>query len=150
MQKYGNALGFAELSPPKIASELFSLLKPGDKVAVLGRFHKSFDNSARDKIVDALQRRGLVVRVIENQTSPEDFCFLKSAQKELVGTYRSSFVRWAVYLGDAKLSRLYSLNYTGTRNMHGENFFQAVAYPWTHPSIRSRLRYELYQSEEVL
>lgn len=75
--------GFKELSPNQTAADLFGHLKPGEKVAIVTRF------SAKQAkpYTDALEQRGLKVRVIEGQSGTEDFCFLMSAQKEIIGKH---------------------------------------------------------------
>lgn len=58
----------------------------------------------------ALQAKGIQIRLIDNQTGVQDFCFMTKAQKELVGKEFSTFMRWSSLLGNATLSRLYSLD----------------------------------------
>ena len=100
-------LGFWELSANKTAYELYAHLKPGDKVAITTRFGGQYV----EPYVTALEERGLKVRVITNQSAVEDFCFLLSAKKELTGTLKSTFVKWAALLGDMEHVELYYLNY---------------------------------------
>ena len=75
-------MGFVELSPHQIAHDLFGHLKPGEKVAITGRFVTSGRIS---EVVTALESRGLIVRQIAGEDPMSDFCFLKSAKKKLVG-----------------------------------------------------------------
>ena len=79
MPSAGKDLGFEELSPEKIANELFRDLVPGDKVAITTRI----DDRRVQEVVSTLQKRGLVVRVIANQQDFQDFCFLITPSKLL-------------------------------------------------------------------
>lgn len=76
---------------------------PGEKVAITTRF----GGTHVKPYIQALERRGLQARVVEGQSGVQDFCFLLSAQKELVGTRKSTFVQWAAWLGGAKQVELY-------------------------------------------
>jgi hypothetical protein len=128
-------------------------LQPGDKVAITSK-HSNNDSSVQ-RIVQALEEeRGLKVRVIENQFDFQDFCFLMKAQKELVGMVRSTYVKRASYLSDAKTIRWYVLdNNPGLlragHTLGSSNVLQEFNYSWTHPDLQSRIRLELYQSEEL-
>lgn len=138
MPRVGKRKGYEELSPNKIAWELFGHLNPSDKIAVATRF--GGDNVA--PYVSALEERGLQVRVIQNQTGTEDFCFLMSARKELVGSLLSTYVDWAAYLGDTKRVNLYRVLSPNTR---------ARSFPlfnWTHPKLKDRVYAKVYKSEE--
>jgi hypothetical protein len=150
MQHYRNFLGempfqatlkgFHELSPYRIAHELFADLSPGDKIAITTRFIDKNPESYKtiSEIARHLELRGFRVRVVGNQTGVEDFCFLQKAQKELVGTGLSSFVRWAAYLGQASNIRLYFLNENGNSSISPTK--------WNHPqrSPDVRIKYEYF------
>ena len=138
MPKRGKRMGYEELSPEKTATELFAHLNSSDKLAITTRF-------GGDKVapyVSALEQRGLKVRVIENQTGTQDFCFLMTAQKEVVGTYLSTFVNWAAYLGAMKRANLYRVMSPQTRS-HSDTTFN-----WTNPKLKDRVFTEMYKSEE--
>jgi hypothetical protein len=138
MPRRGKSKGFEELSPNKTAYELFEHLNSSDKVAITTRF----GGDDVEPYISALKARGLQVRVIENQTDTQDFCFLMTAQKELVGTLRSTFADWAVYLGDMKRANLYRVMSPDTRS---------ISYPtfnWTHPDLKDRVFSETYKSRE--
>jgi hypothetical protein len=138
-------LGFEELSPRRTAEELFSHLQPGEKVAITTRYYsEEANNSAVDEIVRRLEERGLQVRVVKDQNPVEDFCFLKSAAKKLVGVQRSSFCKWAALLGNATISRLYVLDQTGLRRRHGYEIVLGRLRSWENRELKSRIRYELY------
>lgn len=138
MPRRGKKLGFEELSPNKTATELFADLNSSDKIAIITRF-------GGDKVapyVSALEQRGLQVRVIENQTGTQDFCFLMTAQKEIVGTSMSTFAQWAAYLGDMKRATLYHVQSPHSRPQ------PATPLTWTHPKLKDRVFTEVYKSEE--
>jgi hypothetical protein len=82
MGKPWKRMGFEELSPQKIAHELFAHLQPGDKVAIATRRYTSNNQKPLEDVIAALQARGLIVRVSKNGVGYQDFCFLKEAQKE--------------------------------------------------------------------
>ena len=138
MPRKGKSKGFEELSPNKTAFELFAHLNSSDKVAITTRFGGDYV----EPYVSSLRGRGLQVRVIENQTGTQDFCFLMSAQKELVGTLMSTFADWAAYLSDTKRVNLYRVMSPGTRSISFSSF------NWTHPNLKDRLYSDIYKSEE--
>jgi hypothetical protein len=139
MPKVGKQLGFEELSPNKTAFELFGHLKPGNKVAITTRF----GGKAVEPYVAALKGRGLQVRVIEGQSGTQDFCFLMSAQKELVGSSLSTFVMWAAYLGDMKRANLYRVMSPSSTPTSTASEFK-----WNHPDLKDRVFTKAYNSEE--
>jgi hypothetical protein len=146
MPEYFKEFGFEELSPNKTANELFRNLKAGDKIAITSRF---ISDPKVNAYVDALTSRGIQVRVIEGQTGVEDFCFLLSARKELVGFAESSYAAWAGYLGNANKVRLYSVD-SPARRADGSLFHHRVFYHfnWTNPKLQRRVFFELYGSED--
>ena len=75
-------LGFEELSPSKIAIELFRNLQSGDKIAIVTRklFSKRSQQSLQDVVNALITLRGFVVRIVE--PSYQNFCFMMKAQKE--------------------------------------------------------------------
>ena len=127
--------GFRELNPRQVSTELFGRLQNGDKVAIVSRFK----NDITKQYVTALEDRNLNVRLISRQTPVEDFCFLKRAKKEMVGTEISSFFVWAAYLGTAPV-RSY---FVADNSQAGKK----SAYPWNDPVLRSRYTYEEYKEE---
>ena len=136
-------MGFDEMSPTKVVKELFANLTAGSKVAITTRV----TNARAQSYVEAFSAHGMTARLVTNQTGVQDFCFLLKAQRELVGHARSTFVGWAAFLGTAP-SRLYHVDNFGIRTRH-PNFKERFTYHWTHPDLRQRIRFELYQSEEV-
>ena len=138
MPKIGKIIGFEELSPNKTAYELFGHLNPGDKVAITTRF----GDKDVEPYVSALQARELQVRVIEGQSGTQDFCFLMSAQKELVGSFLSTFVSWAAYLGDMKRANLYRVIGLNTPTD------LRMPFNWTHRRLKDRVFTFEYNSEE--
>jgi hypothetical protein len=137
-------MGFAELSASKTASELFSNLPKGSKVGVTTRIPNQL---ARDQ-VNALKAQGMEAYLVEDQEGVQDFCYLKNCQNELVGNARSTFVFWAALLGQMESARLYHVDNWGLRQRHA-NFYERFTYNWTHPALKDRVKFELYQSEEM-
>ena len=87
--------GWRELDPIQTSNNLLQHLNAGDKVAIIGRFPDKIAN-----FTATLQDRGLQVRSITNQNGVQDFCFLKSATKEIIGGLRTTFFRTAALLND--------------------------------------------------
>lgn len=138
---------FDEASPNQTASQLFGHLQPGDKVAITSRY---INNLTLD-YVRALEHRGLQVRVISNQTGIQDFCFLKRAQKELVGSSMSTFARWAAILGDAQRVQLYVTDTPGVWIKNKRKFANPLSslldtFTWTNPKVQSRIQLRLVQT----
>jgi hypothetical protein len=109
------------------------------------------NNGMVQEYVAALEKRGLQVRVVE-QGGIQDFCFLKKAQKELVGGAVSTFVRWAAFLGDAKRVQFYILDGHGMRarakiNKPLSSIFGEFA--WSNPQLQSRAHFRLITSETI-
>ncbi|KAI2510060.1 hypothetical protein MHU86_4354 [Fragilaria crotonensis] len=135
------ATGYEEISPNKALSELFKHLRPGDKIAVLSLFA-----SFGQRYVDRMREEGLDARFVNTSNGEQSFCFLMSAQKELVGGSVSTFVRWASFLGNASKVRRYSLKTPERIAKHGEKgVFQQ--FNFTHPALTKRFSFELYNSE---
>jgi hypothetical protein len=135
-------LGFEELSPNKTADELFGNLKAGDKVALTSRFA---DNAKA--YMNALNRRGIVARVIAGQSGTQDFCFLMSARKEMAGMLMSTYAIWASLLGNATRARLYTVKSQSRVKRFGDNWF--VSHNFTNPELRHKIVYEGYLDEEM-
>jgi hypothetical protein len=140
MPRKGRLKGYEELSPNQTAHQLFGHLGRGDKVAITTRF----DTSAAGPYVEALERRGIQVRVVTNQTDTQDFCFLMQAQKEMVGLTRSTFFLWAGFLGNCSRVRAYSVD-SPDRRQAVPNVFDH--YNWTNPELQSRVFFELHKAD---
>jgi hypothetical protein len=132
-------LGFTELTPNQTAYELFQHLRAGDKVAITTRFQ----SPEVLEYVEALQGRGLIVRVVEGQRDVEDFCFLRKAQRGLAGNVVSTFVKWAAYLGQARHVQLYILEHdVGLREaIRGGTVGDVLIYNWTNPVLKERVHF---------
>lgn len=164
MVRVGYRLGFEELNPHDTAYKLFghlgtqtqssatTLSSSGDKsnststttssqygsrVAITTRAR---DVSAAQPYVDALAERNITTRVFTSSTDVHDFCFLKRAQKELVGTGVSTFVAFAALLGEAERVRIYAIDSEATRKA-GK---RSLSYNWTHPVLKQRFSFEVY------
>jgi hypothetical protein len=129
--------GYQELDPNSTAEELFANLRPGDKIAIVSRFKTNLQ-----PYVTALESKGLSVRVVENQTAVQDFCFLQSTKKELVGAKQSTFVGWAAILGEAEQSRLYAVNSSWTQK-RGPGYLRH--YTASRKELGDRLVFPIYQ-----
>ena len=143
MPRKGKRQGYEELSPDKVAHELFGHLQAGDKVAFTSRVSGEFVSN----YAAALKARGLHVRIIEGQNPTQDFCFLMSARKEFAGFAMSSYSVWAAYLGNATISRLYSVKSPDRIASLGEDGY-FVRQNWTDLSMKKRVIFEVYNSEE--
>lgn len=138
-------LGYLEATPSEIANTLFGHLRPNDKVAITTRYGPETVHA----IVNALVARGLQVRVLTGQTRTEDFCFLLSTQKELVGSGMSTFLMWAAILGNATTVRPYVYDHPGTRKLMEAQFqhFDGT-YNFTHPDLQRRFQFQLYPAPD--
>lgn len=147
MPRKGKQKGFEELSPAKTAKELFGHLHPGDKVAITSRV---YTNETQHYANVLEQQLGLQVRVITGNRGVEDFCFLLRTEKELAGIARSTFLQWAVFLGTAQTTYLYSIDSPDTRHSLGDpSLGQYYNYTWTNQALRSKVQMVLFQSEEM-
>ena len=104
MPKHAIRKGFVDLEPAQVATDLFGHLHPGDKVAIITRFAKHAQLHKH-----ALEARGLQVRVIEGQNGVEDFCFMMSAKKEIIGAALSTYLQWGAILSNATRVVAYSV-----------------------------------------
>ena len=114
-------------------------LPAGQKIAMTTRF-------ANEPIVqdyqNAMQAQGFQVRIVANQTGVQDFCFLLKAQQELLGVAKSTYARWAAFLGDAERVQLYALDNVGSH----EFIRSTMQFPWTNPEIRRRIQFPVFAS----
>lgn len=123
--------GFVELDAERVANQLFAHLKEGDKVAIVSRYETGVQD-----FIDAFSKRGIVARMVTGQTGMQDFCFLRRAQKEVVGTTRSSFFMYAGFLSRSKIVRAYLAS--APDSTWGD------MYEWTHPTLKARFRYHSF------
>lgn len=151
MPRLYKELGFQELGPNQVANELFGHLMPGEKVVIITR---SFgDNTDINRYVKAMEKRGLIVRVFTENSGVQDFCILLTAQKEIVGTSKSTFLRWSGILGNAKKVRVYSVD-SPERRRRAETGRLAggifAKYDFQHPVLKDRFVFELYKANATL
>jgi len=134
MPRKGKQFGFEELGPNQTAEELFGHLEAGSKVAIVTRYYSP---ESTQPYVDAMTRRGLQVRLVQNQSGVQDFCFLLHARKEMVGFIHSTFFLWAALLSVDGATNVvaYSLNTTEQ--------IRLANYNWTNPSLRSRFQFRV-------
>jgi hypothetical protein len=136
MPNVGKDLGFQELSPNQAALDLFGHLQPGDKVAIVSRFGMEHVKS----YIDALEDRGLQVRLVTGQSGMQDFCFLMRAEKEMVGMAISTYFMWAALLGNCRNVTAYSVDTDERRQTFGDGH---VTYNYTHPHLAGRFSFPL-------
>jgi hypothetical protein len=134
-------MGFKELGPKQTASDLLGHLRQGDKVAVVSRF----SNGELDKYLSAMRDRGLRVRLIKGQSGRQDFCFLRSAQKEMVGVSISTYFYWAARLSNASRVVTYSLDVPSPWSRRGRAFYQ---HNYTHPKLAGRWVFRFFTPDE--
>jgi hypothetical protein len=165
-------LGYQDVTPNQTATILFGHLQPGDRVAIATRsiLPQYSSNSKSENTgttatttssnppnllvhhIQALEDRGIQVRVITGQSGMQDFCFLAHAQKELIGNVRSTFALWAAILGNSQVAKLYTVDSPGLRARfgHGHPWLHPTnrdrfQFPWTHPELKRRIQFELVQ-----
>lgn len=143
MPRKGEGWGFEELSPQQVASDLFANHQPGDKVAIISRFSQGLQGYQ-----EALEAKGLKVRILEDQSGIQDFCFLLRAQYQIIGVATSTYSTFAGILGDAKKVRLYSVDSAARRDdsrRFGEFF---TSFDYTNEELKSRFSFELIKKED--
>jgi len=139
-----SVLGFEELSPMKVANELFHNTNRGENITILSRFS---DHNVKP-YKDALDAVGFQTRVLSGQEGVEDFCYLMSATKEIVGTEQSSFFKFAAVLGNATKARLYFVESPDTKEKLLSRFRgSGFDYQWKHPLLKRKIVIEKYKSE---
>lgn len=116
-------LGYRDLDVNQ-AYELLGNLNAGGKVAIISRFEEKDLKNYKG----VLQKEGgLNVRFVSGQTGPEDFCFLKSARKEAVGDFYSTYFKTAVLLSDTVKNVTFYINKRWQRShelRHAKEFTQ--------------------------
>jgi len=135
MPRKWNEYGFHEASAEQAATILFGHLKEGDKVAIVTRF----SGETAQEYKNAFTSRGLKVRVVDGQQGTEDFCLLMSAQKEIVGLDKSTYLLWAGYLGNA--TRVVA--YTMASSRQGSHHRERVRYNFTSPGLKDRFEFPI-------
>ena len=143
--------GFQQLDKERIATEVLGHLQDGDKIALAGRaLEKDAANNSTEAygIVKSIQAKNLTVRFSPGESGMEDFCFLKNAKKELIGSSKSTFAQMAAYLAgpSLKMARLYQFVTDELANSPELTTLQRQVgqETWTHPELRSRIRFEEY------
>ena len=114
---------WSEQGPNQTAYELLGHLKAGEKVAITTRFN----SPEVHEYVQAMEGRGLIVRVITGLSDVEDFCFLSKAKRGLAGSYKSSFFKWAAFLGQAERVQLCREGWKGAVQ-HGRKGWSFFSY----------------------
>lgn len=145
--------GREELSPNKVATELFTDLQPGDRVALLSRFDET-STLVQDHVdaFTAQHNNQVSVQVIHQTPFQKDFCYLRHAKKELVGMGYSTFVRFAGFLVKYQPRvRLYCLDSLDTRHLANQDGQVSCRhFDFTnHPHLQALYSDEVYRSEEM-
>jgi len=97
--------GYQEVSPTDLVEQLLLVPTSTTAVAIVSRRHDERVHA----LVQALMlqpnnNNTIQVRVIANQSSVQDFCFLKSSQHQMIGNARSTFFGWAALLSSSNTS----------------------------------------------
>ena len=139
--------GYEELSPKRMAQDLLGHLPTGSKVAIASR-----GEAYVDLYVKALRERGFQVRTTpSNHSGVQDFCFLLRTQRELLGTMRSTYTRWAALLGQAQRVQLYSMDSPSIRMAQGsDTFAEDIHYQWKRPELKAKFGYHIFTSNGTL
>jgi hypothetical protein len=143
-------LGFEELDEGFLTSEVLGHLKEGDKIALAGRnFEKDSKTNITQayRLVSAIRAKNLTVRFTTGSNPMTDFCFLKSARKELIGSSMSTYLELAAYLGGPSVTTVLMYQNVTSRPSRGTRldlFRSTVGSNWTHPELRARIRIEEY------
>jgi hypothetical protein len=144
--------GREELSPNKVATELFANSRKADDfhLAILSRL----DNTSplvQEYVVAFQQQQNTStaqtqIEVIHQAPFRKDFCYLRHARKELVGMGYSTFVRIASFLVKYNPKvRLYCLDSPDTKRLEQ----QCRHYDFVdHPHLLALYSDEVYRSEE--
>jgi hypothetical protein len=139
-----------ELPPHRVAYELFGHLSNTsgtDRVAIASRFP---DHPETQSYVQALhEERGIPTRVVSSRAAIEEFCFLRSAQKDLTGMAASVYVKWAALMSNATNSRLYVHHTPFTEHYFGGIKSELISYNWTNPALAARIKYHHFVSQEL-
>mmetsp|Transcript_37556 Transcript_37556/g.45342 ORF Transcript_37556/g.45342 Transcript_37556/m.45342 type:complete len:264 (+) Transcript_37556:511-1302(+) len=146
-----NRMGYLNLDPSRISSEVLGHLKEGDKIAIAGRNLESdaqTNGTEAYGLASALKSKNLTVRFAPGPDAMADFCFLTHTRKELIGTSRSTFLQLAAYMGvpNMKLARMYQYVTPTVKNKTSsfDRFRFTLGSNWTHPELLARIRIEEY------
>ena len=139
MPRQGARKGFEEITSTDLLSQICMPYNI-TSIAILSRFK----NSVLNEYAETLRHAGLSVRLIVNQTAMEDFCFLKSAKRHMIGSAQSTFFGWAALLSDSAIVTAYSID-SPTRRMYKENNEKPLwtHYNWTNPKLAERVFFPL-------
>jgi len=146
--------GFQELDTDRLLSQVLGHLKPNDKLALVGRNLKldAQDNTTQVyEIIQGLYAKNLTqqqqLRFTPGTDEMEDFCFLTHSKKELIGTPASTYLELASYMAGPSLQLVREYQYV-TPELEVSKFqrFQQTvgSNNWTHPELKSRIRFEEY------
>jgi len=144
MTKKFATLGFEDLSPHQLAYEAFGHLKEGDRLSFTAR---GGIESVRP-FMEAFEERKIRVRVVKNRNDLQDFCYLLSAQRELMVYTVSTYGAWAAWLGNASRVRMYTIQSAQRMRAWGDDW--KLNYNFTNPVLRGRVQFEVYKTAEYM
>lgn len=127
------AIYFHEITPKQIVP--FLNLKPGDKLAIVGRH---MDGPYVQKFVQAFNGTGVRVRVIRGQSPMQDLCFILGTKKELIAPMHSTFVQSTSFLAQIPTT-FYSIS--SQENYNGTNILPLTPHPRQYDSKAPYIRY---------
>jgi len=141
MPKRAIELGFEEVSAINLLEQIL-IPSNATSVAILSRF----SNEQLDDYANTLRNAGLSVRLILKQSPMQDFCFIKSAQRHIVGNARSTFFGWAALLSDSAAITAYSIDSPSQRTWAARNEIPVRQYyNWTNPKLIDRVAFPLIE-----
>ena len=140
MPRKGLTKGYEELSPHDLLTQPLAHLPPPGRIALVSRYPDRLED-----YVTVLTNAGYTVRVIQHQTTAQDFCFLLHSQQALIGTVRSTFFWWAAVLSNATTVYAYSIDSPAKREWAQEHQTTVIeSYPFTHPDMVHKFQFPLY------
>ena len=123
---------YHEITPKQIVPWLSGgALIPGkDSIALVGRYMDS--DYAKQFQYELTTNGGYSVRMIQNQTTAQDFCFMLQTKRELIASKQSTFAQWIELLmfdGNTNVpTTFYSIS--PTIRWNGTNMKPLTRHPW--------------------
>lgn len=141
--------GFHLMDANQTAHKLLKNLPVGHRIALVA---PHFGDERDNKVLDyqtALKAKGLSVRMMQGQSSTQDFCFLRRTHTELIGAKTSTYAIWAGLLGNATRVRLYVMDSKWTRNAKSSLKGKILEhYQWKRKDLLDRIRFETYKGDD--
>ena len=127
------------MSWDSIDTNILGHLKSGDKLAIV--VQKQYFVKP---LMGMMRARNVSVRVISNKDYTDDFFFLLSAQRELIGRGESTFFQWATLLNrKVQHAKVYFFH----NGMDYKSRFIPEEFPPVieNSELQKRLKFELYK-----